>query len=310
MQEKMQRAFLAILTLSLGTVGAAPGHVCTYYDVIKHLNVSSLDKLNAHVLPKRNWKEPLEVKTDFMLIAILSVAEKLQTATFYFMLNLEWTNTLVNWNPQDFCNISKVVLPLDTYWSPPLFILEEVSEQKSNKLEYLVVTHDGGFNAALPLQVTITCSLKILRFPFDTQTCNVSVASFLYPVTDLIMKLKRTSAEMKEISQTYFLTDGEWKFTNLSVIEYEEGMDDTRFSVITYMISMERQSILYVLNLILPTCALYLLDMAVLFGPSSLEEKVNFQIAIILGSSMLAVILNNILPTSSNKPPVIGTCLY
>lgn len=73
---------------------------------------------------------------------------------------------------------------------------------------------------------------------------------------------------------------------------------------------MKRRPTLYVLNLILPTCALYLLDMAVLFGPSSLEEKINFQIAIILGSSMLAVILNNSLPTSSNKPPVIGTHLY
>lgn len=72
---------------------------------------------------------------------------------------------------------------------------------------------------------------------------------------------------------------------------------------------MERRPILFVLNLILPTCALYLLDMAVLFGPSALEEKISFQIAIILGSSMLAVILNDILPTSSNKPPVIGNHL-
>jgi len=73
---------------------------------------------------------------------------------------------------------------------------------------------------------------------------------------------------------------------------------------------MERRPTLYILNLILPTCALYLLDMAVLFGPSSLEEKISFQISIILGSSMLAVILNNMLPTSSNEPPIIGTYLY
>ncbi|XP_025946281.1 5-hydroxytryptamine receptor 3A-like [Apteryx rowi] len=242
---------------------------------------------------------------DFMLMAILSVVEKLQTVTFYFVLGLEWTNTLVTWDPRDFCNISKVVLPLDAYWSPPVFFLEEVNEQKSNKLEYSVVTHNGVFNTTLPFQVTVTCSLKILRFPFDTQTCNISMASFLYPVTDLVTKMRRTPAEMKKMSHTYFLNDGEWKFTNLSIIEYAEKMDDEQFSVTTYMISMERRPILYVLNLILPTCALYLLDMAVLFGPSSPEEKIGFQIAIILGSSMLAVILNNILPTSSNEPPVI-----
>ncbi|NWJ03331.1 5HT3A protein, partial [Crypturellus undulatus] len=219
----------------------------------------------------------------------------------------EWTNNLVTWDPRDFCNISKVALPLDTYWSPPLFILQEVGDQKPSKLEYSVVTHDGGFNTTLPFQVTVTCGLKILRFPFDTQTCNVSVSSFLYPVTDLVMKKKRAAAEMKKISQSYFLTDGEWKFTNLSIIEYIEGIENMEFCIMTFVISMERRPILYVLNLILPTCALYLLDMAVLFGPISLEEKVNFQIAIILGSSMLAVILNNMLPTSSNEPPMIGT---
>ncbi|NXV71935.1 5HT3A protein, partial [Atlantisia rogersi] len=118
---------------------------------------------------------------------------------------------------------------------------------------------------------------------------------------------RRSAAEMMENSQSYFLTDGEWKFTNLSILEYIEKTDDGEFSMVTFVISMERRPTLYILNLILPTCALYLLDMAVLFGPSSLEEKINFQIAIILGSSMLAVILNNILPTSSNKLPMIGT---
>ncbi|NXF30242.1 5HT3A protein, partial [Nyctibius bracteatus] len=220
----------------------------------------------------------------------------------------EWKNTFVTWDPQDFCNISKIVLPTDTYWSPSIFILERVNGNGLNpNLDYMAVTHNGSFNSTQPFQVTLTCSLMILKFPFDTQTCNLSIASFLYPVTDLVMNTRQTPAEIMKDSQSYFLTDGEWKFTNLSIIEYTAEMEDGEFSVVTYVISLERRPTLYILNLILPTCALYLLDMAVLFGPSSLQEKINFQIAIILGSSMLAVILNNILPTSSNKPPIIGT---
>ncbi|XP_071620148.1 5-hydroxytryptamine receptor 3A-like [Heliangelus exortis] len=167
------------------------------------------------------------------------------------------------------------------------------------------LAYDGSFNATQPFQVTLTCGLMILMFPFDTQMCNLTMASFLYPVSDLIIKTRRTSAEMMAQSKSFFLTDGEWRFTNLSIIEYLEEFDNENFSMITYVISMKRRPTLYILNLILPTCALYLLDLAVLFGPSSLEEKISFQIAIILGSSMLAVILNNILPTSSNKPPII-----
>ncbi|NXH15989.1 5HT3A protein, partial [Bucco capensis] len=217
----------------------------------------------------------------------------------------EWDNTVATWDPQDFCNISRVILPTDSYWSPPIFILERVNGQQTS-LDYMVLMHNGTFNYTQAFQVTLTCSLRILKFPFDTQTCNLSIASFLYPVEDLVMKTRRTPAEMMRASQSFFLTDGEWQFTNLSIIEYTEKIDDDQFQVVTYMISMDRRPTLYVLNLILPVCALYLLDMAVLFGPSSLEEKINFQVAIILGSSMLAVILNDILPTSSNKPPIIG----
>ncbi|XP_027547631.1 5-hydroxytryptamine receptor 3A-like [Neopelma chrysocephalum] len=300
----MQRVLVAILTFSLGT-GTAPKNLCTYYDIVDYLNISSHDKLRTYILPKTNLKEPMEVKLDFTLMAILSVVEKLQTVSFYFVLNLEWKNPLATWNPQDFCNISQVILPLDTYWSPPIFILERVDRQNSD-MNYMVLTYNGSFNSTQPFQVTLTCSLIILKFPFDTQTCNLSVASYLYTaVTDLVMKTRRTASESMKDSQSFFLTDGEWKFTNLSIVERTEIMDDGGFSVITYMISIKRRPTLYILNLILPTCALYLMDMAVLFGPSSLEEKINFQIAIILGSSMLAVILNNSLPTSSNKPPVI-----
>ncbi|XP_065504171.1 5-hydroxytryptamine receptor 3A-like [Caloenas nicobarica] len=299
----MQGAFIAILTFSLGT-GAAPRYVCTYYDVVEHLNISSHSKLHTHILPKTNLKEPMEVTMDFLLVAILSVVEKLQTVSFYFVLDLRWKNPFATWDPQDFCNISKVVLPMDMYWSPPIFILERVNGQNSN-LDYVTVMHNGRFNSTQTFQVTLTCSLMILKFPFDTQMCNVSIASYLHPVTDLVMKTRRTAEEIMKDSQSFFLTDGEWKFTNVSIIEHIDALDDGEFSVVTYVISMDRRSILYVLNLILPTCALYLLDMAVLFGPSSLEEKIGFQITIILGSSMLAVILNNILPTSSNKPPII-----
>lgn len=47
----------------------------------------------------------------------------------------------------------------------------------------MVLMHNGSFNSTRPFQVTLTCSLIILKFPFDTQTCNLSVASFLYPGT-------------------------------------------------------------------------------------------------------------------------------
>lgn len=50
------------------------------------------------------------------------------------------------------------------------------------------------------------------------------------------MKTRRTPAEMMRDSHSFFLTDGEWKFTNLSVSEYLEGPNDEKFCMVTYVV--------------------------------------------------------------------------
>lgn len=41
---------------------------------------------------------------------------------------------------------------------------------------------------------------------------------------------------MMRDSHSFFLTDGEWKFTNLSVFEYLEGLNEEKFFVVTYTV--------------------------------------------------------------------------
>ncbi|XP_026503095.1 5-hydroxytryptamine receptor 3A-like, partial [Terrapene carolina triunguis] len=95
--------------------GAAPEQLCKYDNVIQYLNISSERPLALCTIPKENWEEPLKVEIQFILMSILSVTEKLQTVTVYFLLTMKWQDVFVTWNPQDFCNISKLVLPVDTF---------------------------------------------------------------------------------------------------------------------------------------------------------------------------------------------------
>lgn len=76
--------FLCFKWNSLSSRGS-PKYLCTYYDIVDYLNISSHNKLHTYILPKINLKEPVEVKMDFMLVAILSVVstqnESLQQET-------------------------------------------------------------------------------------------------------------------------------------------------------------------------------------------------------------------------------------
>ncbi|XP_065418840.1 5-hydroxytryptamine receptor 3A-like [Chrysemys picta bellii] len=143
------------------------------------------------------------------------------------------------------------------------------------------------------------------KFPFDTQTCTISLFSFNHPARDLILRSNQTTDEVNKNSKLYHLTNGEWKFTNINIIPSRVEDEEEVFTGIIYEISMKRRPILYVLNLIFPSCALYLLDMTILFSSSSYGDKISFQLSLIIGESVLALILKDIIPTSSDDPPII-----
>uniref|UniRef100_K7FB08 Neurotransmitter-gated ion-channel ligand-binding domain-containing protein n=1 Tax=Pelodiscus sinensis TaxID=13735 RepID=K7FB08_PELSI len=256
--------------------------------------------------PKENWKEPLKVEMQFILLSILSVVEKLQTVTVYFLVTMKWKNVFVTWNPQDFCNISKLVLPVDTFWSPYIIIYEQVDEEKSLSRPFLTITHTGIIHTTQQHRVTITCSLEMHQFPFDTQTCLMTMYSFM----NLAQGPSPSGLKMGDriqLSKTHSF-EHQGSFTKAkTTTQAKSTMQETRsiWSQALMLISMKRRPILYVLNLIFPTCALYLLDMAILFSTCSYGDKISFQLSLIIGESVLAVILKDILPTSSDDPPVI-----
>ncbi|CAI9546020.1 unnamed protein product, partial [Staurois parvus] len=50
---------------------------------------------------------------------------------------------------------------------------------------------------------------------------------------------------------------------------------------------------------------LLVLDLLSYFIPKSYQEKANFKLTVLLGISVLAIILNDYLPASTNVPPVV-----
>lgn len=63
---------------------------------------------------------------------------------------------------------------------------------------------------------------------------------------------------------------------------------------------------LYVINLILPLFYLLILDLASFFISESSGEKLGFKVTILLSISVLLLILNDILPSTEDKLPMIG----
>lgn len=69
---------------------------------------------------------------------------------------------------------------------------------------------------------------------------------------------------------------------------------------------MKRQSLLYIVNFLLPILFLLSLDIASFFISEREGEKLSFKVTVLLAVTLMQLLLNEILPSSSDQIPLIG----
>ncbi|XP_075043547.1 5-hydroxytryptamine receptor 3A-like [Mixophyes fleayi] len=215
---------------------------------------------------------------------------------------LSWQNDFITWNPDDFCGIESIFIPSDYFWKPNVYVYE-MTESNNNVpvFSYYKLNNDGEIDKSYPLRVVSTCHLDLFKFPFDSQICRLTFGSYVYTVTDLIMVPMANSSQVDKNSKEAFVSKGDWKLINITVHNITFGFLDKGFSEVIYEIAIQREPIIYIINLIIPACFLVFLDIASMLI-QSYEERLNFKINVILGFSMLLLILNNIMPQSDTTP--------
>ena len=69
---------------------------------------------------------------------------------------------------------------------------------------------------------------------------------------------------------------------------------------------MKRKAVLYIVNFLLPVLFFLGLDMASFLISDVSGEKLGFKVTVLLAVTVLQLLLNDILPATSNRMPLIG----
>lgn len=69
---------------------------------------------------------------------------------------------------------------------------------------------------------------------------------------------------------------------------------------------MKRRPLLYIVNFLLPVLFFLCLDLSSFLISDKGGEKLSFKVTVLLAVTVLQLILNEILPSSSNRIPLIG----
>uniref|UniRef100_A0A674NJI9 Si:dkey-49c17.4 n=2 Tax=Takifugu rubripes TaxID=31033 RepID=A0A674NJI9_TAKRU len=221
---------------------------------------------------------------------------------------MRWNNHRISWDPEEFCGITKVSVPQDILWKPDLFIYEMIQKDESPMNPYVDVTYDGLVASDQDVKVVSTCKMDVHKFPFDTQSCNITIGSANYCAKEMRLVPFSNSSRATQFSREVIKTQGEWEFLQLSVTRTNFSIQDSQiWENLIYTFTMKRRPLLYVINFLLPIVFFLTLDLASFFIADHRGEKLGFKVTVLLAISVLLLILNDILPSMSNKTPLIAT---
>ncbi|XP_062416230.1 5-hydroxytryptamine receptor 3A-like [Pungitius pungitius] len=277
---------------------------CSYQDIVNHLNLTRNKDLFYMTRPVKNYQRPTVVYLEVLLYAILDMVEKDQKFIPYVWTYVVWNNEYVSWDPNEFCGIEAVSLPVEILWKPDLTIEEMIEKDKAPPSPYLTVKHNGEVHVRNDQVLISTCRLHIYNFPFDIQSCNLSFKSVTHSARDIELRPMDNSTEATAWSLEVMRTQHEWLFIGMDVTSGNSSEND--HPMLIYTITMKRRPILYVVNFLLPIMFFLCLDLASFLISDSGGEKLSFKVTVLLAVTVMQLILNEILPSTSNRTPLIA----
>ncbi|XP_046322981.1 5-hydroxytryptamine receptor 3A [Marmota monax] len=306
MKQWILQALLAWLLPTLLAQGEGKGLRNSTRPALLRLSDHLLANYRKGVRPVRDWRRPTTISIDVIVYAILNVDEKNQVLTTYIWYRQFWTDEFLQWNPEDFDNITKLSVPTDSVWVPDILINEFVDVGKSPNIPYVYVQHQGEVQNYKPLQVVTACSLDIYNFPFDVQNCSLTFTSWLHTINDINISLWRLPEKVKS-DKSIFMNQGEWELLGVLPQFRKFTMESSDcYAEMKFYVVIRRRPLFYAVSLLLPSIFLMVMDIVGFYLPPDSGERVSFKITLLLGYSVFLIIVSDTLPATAIGTPLIG----
>ena len=168
--------------------GATVTNINAYLTEVKN-------KYNKLIFPKYQAFSKLEVTASFQLISINGFDEVNGILELVGKLTMSWIDENLSqiYVASSFSNITEILIPQSDLWVPPVTIYNSVETLKmvGDSAYYLRVLPALGWVQWIPGVITKTgCTVDATYFPFDTQTCEITVTAWGYNSSEIEMTSK------------------------------------------------------------------------------------------------------------------------
>ncbi|XP_040896407.1 5-hydroxytryptamine receptor 3A-like [Toxotes jaculatrix] len=272
---------------------------------------SLFDALERELFPKKllrpvkSFSDTLNVSIHMTVVGILGVNEKAQSMTTFIWQILEWNIEGLSWDEKE-CGTNRVSVPREKLWIPDVSVAEFMDEDKSPKTSYVYLYNTGRVFDDKPVRVVSSCQLEIYTFPFDIQNCTLTFGPHLHVAEDIRMIQGTTAELILAESREVVKTKGEWELADIKSAQNSLEITEGSYSEIKFFIILRRRPVLYVVNLLIPSCFLITLDLFSFLLPPQSVDRSAFKMTLILGYTVFLLLMNELLPVTGNTIPLIN----
>ncbi|XP_067937010.1 acetylcholine receptor subunit alpha-like 1 [Watersipora subatra] len=255
------------------------------------------------VRPVMKASDPITLKIGLTMNQI-DVVEKNQVLSALVWLDQEWSDEKLVWNPKDYNNLEVIRIPCSLIWLPDIVLYNSVEDMKGGYMQALaMVSHTGNVFWPPIVKFNGACEITIKYFPFDDQQCKLKLGTWSYDVYQVNLTKRRNGIDLKNYQE-----NGEWKLTHTKVVrnEVRYACCDAPQIDITFYVYMQRRTLYYTYNIIIPCVMLSILTLLCFWMKPDSGEKISLGLTILLAFSVFMLLIAEDMPSTSVNVPIIG----
>jgi hypothetical protein len=207
--------------------------------------------------------------------------------------NISWVDFNLQWMPERYGNATSITLPQHKIWKPPLVFANSVEKVELIRIKdsCISVTNTGIVTWMPGSSIVFSCSINSVYFPFDKQTCRLLVVVWGYSDKEI-----KITPAIDRVVTNYQIANNEWEITktNVTTITIAEGVPE-----ISFVFQFKRRPTFYVLNLLVPSMLMEMLNICVFLLPPDSGERVGFAVTLLLSVIVFLTIAQKLLPATT-----------
>ncbi|XP_076116896.1 neuronal acetylcholine receptor subunit alpha-7-like [Mytilus galloprovincialis] len=292
----MRTAFQILFTLMLKTVI----HVsCSSMTDVSNLHTTLLQNYNSEVRPGDNQLVPTNINVTFNLVAIQEFDEVDGKFAVIGFFEVTWVDSRMSWNPSDYNYTNTMLFSQNVVWKPTLLSINPFSKIDQLGKDFMTVRYyPNGFAYWSPGEVlSSSCSVDVTYFPFDQQTCIITLMSWGTWPNEILLQSPLTNFKMG-----FYSEHGTWQISSTSAVD----STSTGMSVIDLSVTMERRPAFFVVNIVLPVMFLMALNCCVFILPPESGERVSYSITVLLAIAVFMTLTGDNLPKTSEPMSLLS----